>query len=217
MSNRSANSTEARSTDKPPYDVFLSHSHSDSQWVESLAERLEDERGFKVWLDRWVLTPGRTWQQEMAKGLEATQTCVVCLGQSTPRGWFDQEIQRALDIQTRNPDYRVIPLLLPDAPDDVDTTGTAFLTLRTWADFRAGQEIEYAFHVLCQGILGQPIGRWSARRSAVVDVRVIDETSEQLRVLVKLRDEAGLDEKVFREYQRKLVAELFSRGVRRSR
>jgi hypothetical protein len=35
-----------------------------------------------------------------------------------------------------------------------------FLSLRTWVDFRAGQDQKYAYHVLCQGIRGQPVGPW---------------------------------------------------------
>jgi hypothetical protein len=33
--------------------------------------------------------------------------------------------------------------------------------LRTWADFRPQQDPDYAIHVLTQGILGLPIGRWT--------------------------------------------------------
>jgi hypothetical protein len=36
-----------------PYDVFLSHGHVDVEVVVKIAERLEDEAGARVWLDRW--------------------------------------------------------------------------------------------------------------------------------------------------------------------
>ena len=124
--------------------------------MEALAQRLEDEHKFKIWLDRWTLIPGQSWQQGMQRGLDEADTCIVCLGANTPTGWFQQEIELALARQVGDQTFRVIPLLLPDASDAV-TSG--FLSLRTWADFRQGKDLEYAFHVLTQGIQGEPIGR----------------------------------------------------------
>jgi hypothetical protein len=101
---------------KDKYHVFLSYSHQYGDWVEALSRRLEDEYGFRVWLDRWVLIPGQSWQQDMAKGLEEASVCAVCLGQKTPRGWFQQEIEKALNRQASDSSFRVIPVLMPDAP-----------------------------------------------------------------------------------------------------
>ncbi len=53
-----------------PFDVFLSHAHTEAEAVESIAVKLADEHGLKVWLDRWVLIPGERWQQEMVRGLD---------------------------------------------------------------------------------------------------------------------------------------------------
>jgi hypothetical protein len=77
------------------YDAFLSHSHQDAESVEALARRLEDEAGLRVWLDQWVLVPGESWRQAMARGLDESRCCLVCVGRQTPRGWFDEEIGRA--------------------------------------------------------------------------------------------------------------------------
>jgi hypothetical protein len=145
------------SNSQPEFDAFLSYSHRDAAWVETLAQRLEDEHGFKVWLDKWVLVPGGSWQQAIAKGLNQAKTCVICLGAQTPRGWFRQEIERALDLQTKNDSFRVIPLLLPNVSMD---NIPDFLGLRTWADFRQGKDQKYNFHVLKCGIMGEPVGRW---------------------------------------------------------
>jgi hypothetical protein len=78
------------------YDVFLSHAHVDAEVVEKIGQVLLN-LGINVWLDRWVLVPGDLWQQEMARGLDHASTCAVCIGQTTPKGWFQQEIQRALN------------------------------------------------------------------------------------------------------------------------
>jgi hypothetical protein len=55
------------------FNAFLSHSHDDAEWVQRLAVRLEDQCGFRVWLDRWRLVPGGSWQQEMALGLDRAE------------------------------------------------------------------------------------------------------------------------------------------------
>src|ERR1041385_3600409 len=105
-------------TEAPIYDVFLSHPHEESGWVEQLAAQLEDQHDFRVWLDKWVLIPGGSWQQAMAKGLDQARTCAVCVGGKTPDGWFREEIERALDIQTQRADFRAIPVLLPEASSE---------------------------------------------------------------------------------------------------
>lgn len=165
----------------PVYDVFLSHSHHDAGWVEDLGRRLTERYGFKVWLDRWALVPGKSWQQDIARGLSETSTCAVCIGNHTPRGWFLQEIERALNTQAANDDYRVIPVLLPDARKDLTEVMPVFLELRTWADFRKKQDDEYALHVLAQGIRGEPVGprartpgdRKESKRRRTVSLSVI--------------------------------------------
>jgi TIR domain len=138
------------------FDVFLSHSHVDADWVERLARRLEDEHSLRVWLDKWVLVAGQSWQQAMARGIDQAGCCAICIGEYTPIGWFKREIERALDRQTRVSSFRVIPVLLPNAKRiNVDD----FLELNTWVDFR-GSDQAYAFHVLVCGVKGISPGRW---------------------------------------------------------
>ncbi|MDM0117991.1 toll/interleukin-1 receptor domain-containing protein [Variovorax sp. J22R133] len=186
---------------------FLSHSHDDAVWVEDLARRLEDELGLAVWLDRWVLVPGQSWQQAMARGLEEANSCAVFIGANTPHGWFNEEIQRALDLQVRNPDFRVIPVLLPDA-DPASIPG--FLSMRTWADFRDGQDQAFALHVLRQGILGEPVGRWppEANRGANGKLRQYE---QQIGQLARFRS-LGVHEEVIIEFERKILDQWLDEG-----
>jgi hypothetical protein len=139
------------------FDVFLSHSHTDASWVEQLAHRLENEAGLRVWLDRWVLITGKPWQQEMARGIDQAGSCAVCIGKDTPTGWFQREIERALNHQVQQPAFPVIPVLLPKARN---TNVDNFLELNTWVDFRKPDQTAYAFHALVCGIKGQPPGPW---------------------------------------------------------
>jgi hypothetical protein len=188
-------------------DAFLSHSHADAVWVEALARNLEDTRGFTVWLDRWVLVPGKSWQQAMTKGLEEAKSCIVFVGAKTPDGWFQQEIERALDLQTKNSEFRVVPVLLPDAcPANVPS----FSSLRTWADFRDGQDHDFAFHVLCQGIKGQPIGRWPPSQPPDKDANLA-RYEARIRDLARFRA-LGVHEEVIVEYERRILDLWFTDG-----
>ena len=65
--------------DNVTYNAFLSHSHQDAEIVEALAKRLEDDAGLRVWLDKWVLVPGRPFVPGMARGLYQARSCVVCI------------------------------------------------------------------------------------------------------------------------------------------
>lgn len=192
----------------PGYDVFLCHNHHDASWVEDLGRRLNDRYGFKVWLDRWVLVPGKSWQQDIAKGLSETSTCAVCIGNHTPRGWFLQEVERALNIQATNDDYRVIPVLLPDAKDDLTEAMPVFMELRTWADFRKEQDDDYAVHVLAQGIRGEPIGPWPPlnQKSSSPNI-TLQEVENDLLDLEKLKP--LLHETVVIEYERRILSRRF--------
>lgn len=164
----------------------------------------------RVWLDKWVLVPGTYWQQGMAKGLGEARSCAVCLGEQTPRGWFREEIQRALNRQVRDPSFRVIPVILPGGnPAVVDE----FLELRTWVRFRTGFDDPRAFHVLVSGIKGVPPGRGSgfpsndpATSGQVTNVR------KTLVVIRSLRNEYLIDERIAIEYQRRLLDRLVDQG-----
>ncbi len=140
--------------DAPAYDVFLSHSHDDAVIVEQLARLLRD-KGLKVWLDQWVLVPGRPWRKGMADGLDESASCAVCVGNKAPKGWFDEEIGRALNRQTRYPDYGVIPVILPGGDSSLVDQ---FLDLRTWVVFKDAIDDADSLHRLISGIKNLPPG-----------------------------------------------------------
>jgi hypothetical protein len=193
----------------PFFDVFLSHGHVDSAIVERLGARLEDEANLAVWLDQWVLVPGEHWQQKMAKGLDRAKCCAVCIGAHTPKGWFREEIERALNRQTRDTAFRVIPIILPDGDRGLVD---AFLELRTWVDFKDGIEDGNAFHVLLSGIRGVPPGRY-VPMSATADQNLFSIRVELARIRA-LRHEKLIDDDIALEYQRRLLDKLIGPGSR---
>jgi hypothetical protein len=185
------------------FDVFLSYSHTDTILVEELAKKLEDDANLKVWLDKWTLVPGGKWQQAIASGLNTANSCAVCVGRETPRGWFREEIERALNRQTKDASFRVIPVLLPDSQEiNIDD----FLELRTWVDFRNGLNDEKGFHYLVCGVRGLAPGRFKAE-DPNSDVKLTKVRSKLIQ-LQQLYVERLIDNDNLTEYRCRLLDEL---------
>ena len=186
------------------FDVFLSHAHPDADVVERLGVRLEDDAGMRVWLDKWVLVPGAHWQQEMARGLDEAKSCAVCLGAETPAGWFREEIERALNRQTRDSTFRVIPVILPSGSRGLVDN---FLELRTWVEFHNEITDARALHVLLSGIRGVAPGRGPTTGGVGSDRRLV-EVRETLVRIRTLRREQLIDDDIALEYQRRILDRL---------
>ncbi len=136
------------------YDVFLSHNSADKPAVQVLAERLR-EAGLKPFLDVWHLTPGQSWQRELAEALAASASTAVFFGPASEGAWHSEEAHLALDWSVQRPEnHRVIPVLLPGADKaSVDE----FLKLRTWVEFREGLDDDLAFRRLVAAIKGEAV------------------------------------------------------------
>lgn len=186
--------------DEKIFDVFLSHSHLDAIMVEALAKQLEDEFKFRVWLDKWVLIPGKSWQQEIARGLDQANLCAVCIGRETPKGWFREEIERAINRQTKEASFRVIPVLLPNAQE---ITVDNFLELRTWVKFEKGFDDPSAIHILVSGIKGVAPGRGPVKSEEKEASH--DQEREFLKQIQRWRNERLIDDEIAIEYQRKIL------------
>lgn len=193
--------------DKGIFDVFLSHSHDDAIFVEKIAEKLEDKYNLKVWLDKWILIPGEPFRQTMYRGLEEAKTCAVIVGNGTPKGWFEEEIGKALQKQTKDKKFRVIPVLLPNSKPDFISD---FLELRTWVDLKNGIEDESKFLVLVCGIKGIPPGRLKKDSHKLSEK--INGIIEKLEIINKLHKDELIEKSIKIEYQRILVDELIGKN-----
>ncbi|MFZ5915593.1 MAG: CHAT domain-containing protein [Chloroflexota bacterium] len=138
----------------PGYDVFLSHNTHDQAAIEVLAHRLMDEAGLTPFLDRWHLVPGQPWQEAIEAALDACQTVAVFLGPSGIGAWENEEMRSAIEERVRDRSRRVIPVLLPGAPDPREKRLPRFLRRTIWVDFRGGLDDEAAFRRLLAGIRG---------------------------------------------------------------
>jgi energy-coupling factor transporter ATP-binding protein EcfA2 len=133
-------------------DVFLSYNSQDHVAVEAGARRLS-AYGLTVFLDRWYLLPGRPWPRALEEILDACHSICIFLGPHGMGRWQQREKALALDRQTRDPAFPVIPVLLPGADPAL-----GFLSLNTWVDLRGGLDNPLALEILSGAVQGRPPG-----------------------------------------------------------
>ncbi len=120
------------------YDVFLSHSSAQKEWVEALAQNL-DRAGKKVFLDSWCLVPGRDFVDGLKRGLSESRSAVLVVSpNSFDSGWVREEFDALKRRQQREPDLNIIPVI------HSTVEGKSFFPDNTqWVDFRASGEAAY--------------------------------------------------------------------------
>ena len=95
------------------YDVFVSYSQEDREWVAELASALRS-RGFRVFFDRWSIQPGASWLDELRAGLEKSKAGIVVLSPSAVKSeWVSAELA-ALLMQAGSRSSPLIPILYRD-------------------------------------------------------------------------------------------------------
>ncbi len=132
------------------YDVFLSYHWRDQVQVHALAEMLRGQN-LHVFLDRWYLTAGQSWLQELEQALSASGAVAVCIGQGEMGPWQQREKNFALDRQAKETGFAVIPVLLPGAEPPL-----GFLKQNTWVDFRSGLAEDLPLRILAAAVRGEP-------------------------------------------------------------
>jgi nucleotide-binding universal stress UspA family protein len=103
--------TRARTKPCNKFDVFLAHNSKDKRIVEQIAELLRRRR-IKIWFDKWILPPGRPFQEEIEKALPRVKAIAVFVGSSGLGRWERMELRSAIGyfVEQERP---VIPVLLP--------------------------------------------------------------------------------------------------------
>ena len=140
------------------FDVFLSHNSRDKPTVERLAERLK-RAGLEPWLDKWCLTPGGNWQNELLEGIRSSRACAFFIGPHGEGAWAREELHVALDRAAKDRDFRLFLVLLPEVEEPFDATRLPpFLSTRTWVDLRKGVEDARSFQTFVHAVKGVPLG-----------------------------------------------------------
>ena len=113
-----------------PVEIFLSYNHRDHADVERIASRLR-ESGISVILDRWYLRPGDYWPHRLEQVLNSCSGVCIFQGPAGMGNWQQREYFFALDRQTKDPNFKVYPVILPGG-----NPALSFLSLFNWTDLR---------------------------------------------------------------------------------
>ncbi len=118
------------------YDVFVSYSHEDLEWVSGFAARLADE-GLRVARDEVFLQPGDVLVHAVEQAIrDSAHGILVFSAASVTSGWVRQEYS-ALMQRSIEEGRRFIPVVI----DDVELPG--FAATRSYVDFRGVSGDEY--------------------------------------------------------------------------
>lgn len=140
------------------FDVFLSHNSRDKPVVERVAEKLR-RGGIEPWLDKWHLTPGGQWQDELGAALRGCAACAIFVGPYGLGDWVREELAVALDRAAKDRGFRLFLVLLPGLPEPFDATRLPpFLSTRTWVDLRKGIDDSRGIQSLINAVKGIPLG-----------------------------------------------------------
>lgn len=96
-------------TEGQSYDVFLSYSMRDKEWVSAFADSLRTA-DVRAWFDVSSLTPGDRWQDKIQEALRASKTLIVILSShSIDSPWIFFELGAAIADKKR-----IIPIVTED-------------------------------------------------------------------------------------------------------
>jgi hypothetical protein len=118
------------------YDIFVSYSHDDLNWVAEFAARLE-ARGLRVARDEVFLKPGDVLVHAIEQAIrESAHGILVFSRSSVASGWVQQEYATLMQRSIQG-GQRFIPVVI----DDVELPG--FAATRYYADFQRVSGEEY--------------------------------------------------------------------------
>jgi len=89
------------------HQIFISYSHTDTEFANNLCKKLEGA-GYEVWQDRTDIKTGSHWDDEIVKGLNASQLFLILLSnKSVASQNVKDEIGYAIDHN-----MQILPVLL---------------------------------------------------------------------------------------------------------
>ncbi len=164
MNSNAHNPVDASATKAVEFHVFLSHNSRDKPAVEHLGLQLR-QRSLKVWLDKWELRPGLSFQDALEDVIQNCKSAAICVAANGIGPWEDPEmkalLRRFINEKKKGNILPVIPVLLPGAPAEIELPD--FLGEFTWVDLRGGLTQE-GLDLLIWGITGERPPEFELRR-----------------------------------------------------
>jgi hypothetical protein len=135
-------------SNKPQFDVFLSHNSQDKAIVRKIANELR-QRGIEPWFDDEQIPAGQPILDFIEKAIQNVKSIAVFIGSEKLGMWQKRELISLIGVGENIP---IIPVLLPgvdDIPKDLP-----FLKDRISISFTQSGD-ERAIDLLVRGITGQ--------------------------------------------------------------
>ena len=125
---------------KEAYDVFVSYSRADGRHAVEIDSVLRDN-DLRPFFDRRNLDAGLPWVRALEKAIDNSKAAMVLIGPGGLGSTQQYERELALIRQTREPAFRVIPVILPKTGSDLPFD---FLQNLTWVDFSQVEKVSDA-------------------------------------------------------------------------
>lgn len=138
------------------YDVFVSYSHNDSDWVRGYLIPILISWGLEVAVDNRVFVPGVALDEHIQNTIySSSQVIFVCTQHFVASTWCLKEVELTL----KKGNINCIPLVL-EGPRNVPSE----LGNITWADLTDMQHDENEWRKLCRSLNG----KWSERTDEIL-------------------------------------------------
>ncbi|MGC4037615.1 MAG: toll/interleukin-1 receptor domain-containing protein [Chitinophagaceae bacterium] len=129
------------------YDVFISHSAKDKNFVLKLAKDLM-ANGVNVWLDEWNLSVGDTFANTINQAvINARFVLIIMSPDYFTSNWTHQELNLAMDKEINERVIKTIPILYRDC------SIPNILRTKLYADFRNQEEYQVQLSKLVRDLL----------------------------------------------------------------
>lgn len=114
--------------------IFISYSHEDKEFVDTLAAHLVKNRA-RVWVDRWELSVGDSIIERVQSAIQDASALLVVLSKASAKSqWCKKELSAGLVRELEERKVVVLPVLAEDCDIPI------FLRDKLHADFRTSFE-----------------------------------------------------------------------------
>lgn len=169
------------------YDVFVSFTGRDRAFAVELDAQLR-KLGIRPFLDQRGLPAGLPWIVGLERAIERSRAVAILVGAHGLGNVQQYERDLALVRQSREPTFRIVPVLIPGC----EALPTGFLALWTWLDLRGGFEHQGAVDYL-RAAFGKNDGGPAPRLEAVCPFMGLEPFREEDSALFCGREKAILD------------------------
>jgi hypothetical protein len=111
------------------YRAFISHAHTDKDFVGSLYSWLKERAGIPIWYDTYNLSTSATISTDIANAISQCRNMIIVLSNASLKsGWVDEEYNFAIGQRAKYKQFRIIPIRI----EDCEIPG--FLQTTKWID-----------------------------------------------------------------------------------